>query len=45
MRVQWKAHHGQRERRKYRRLDFADLATSPLLALRRIKRRSFLRKL
>jgi hypothetical protein len=37
--------HGQREHRKYQRLDLADLATSPLLVLRRIKRRSFLHKL
>jgi hypothetical protein len=37
--------HGQNERRKYRRLDLADITTSPLLVLRRIKRRSFLRKL
>jgi hypothetical protein len=37
--------HGQHEHRKYRRLDLADLATSPLLVLRRIKRRSFLRNL
>ena len=37
--------HGQNEHRKYRRLDLADLTTSPLLVLRRIKRRSFLRKL
>jgi hypothetical protein len=36
---------GQNENRKYRRLDLADLTTSPLLVLRRIKRRSFLRKL
>jgi hypothetical protein len=36
---------GQPEHRKYRRLDLADFATSPLLVLRRIKRRSFLRKL
>jgi hypothetical protein len=37
--------HGQNEHRKYRHLDLADIATSPLLVLRRIKRRSFLRKL
>jgi hypothetical protein len=37
--------HGQREHRKYRHLDLADITTSPLLVLRRIKRRSFLRKL
>jgi Protein of unknown function (DUF616) len=36
---------GQNENRKYRRLDLAELTTSPLLVLRRIKRRSFLRKL
>jgi hypothetical protein len=36
---------GQNENRKYRRLDLADLTTSPLLVLRRIKRRSFLRNL
>jgi hypothetical protein len=36
---------GQNQRRKYRRLDIADAATSPLQVLRRIKQRSFLRKL
>jgi Protein of unknown function (DUF616) len=36
---------GQNEHRKYRRLDIADAATSPLRVLRRIKQRSFLRKL
>jgi hypothetical protein len=34
-----------RKHRKYRRLDLAEFTTSPLLVLRRIKRRSFLRKL
>jgi hypothetical protein len=37
--------HGQNEHRKYRHLDLADITTSPLLVLRRIKRRSLLRKL
>jgi hypothetical protein len=37
--------YGQNENRKYRRLDLAELTTSPLLVLRRIKRRSFLRNL
>jgi hypothetical protein len=37
--------HGQNEHRKYRRLDLADAVTSPLLVLRRIKRRSFRRNL
>jgi hypothetical protein len=36
---------GLAENRRYRRLDLADAATSPLLVLRRIKQRSFLRKL
>ena len=36
---------GQNEHRKYRHLDIADAATSPLQVLRRIKQRSFLRKL
>jgi hypothetical protein len=37
--------YGQNENRKYRRLDIADVTTSPLQVLRRIKQRSFLRKL
>jgi hypothetical protein len=36
---------GLTENRKYRRLDLVDAATSPLLVLRRIKQRSFLRRL
>jgi hypothetical protein len=36
---------GQSEHRRYRRLDLAEAATAPLLVLRRIKRRSFLRNL
>jgi hypothetical protein len=36
---------GQNENRKYRYLDIADVTTSPLQVLRRIKQRSFLRKL
>lgn len=36
---------GLAENRRYRRLDLADLATSPLSVLRRIKQRSFLRRL
>ncbi len=36
---------GQNENRKYRHLDIADAITSPLQVLRRIKQRSFLRKL
>jgi hypothetical protein len=35
---------GQKENRKYRHLDIADVTTSPLQVLRRIKQRSFLRK-
>ena len=35
---------GQSENRKYRRLDIAEVTTSPLQVLRRIKQRSFLRK-
>jgi hypothetical protein len=35
---------GQNENRKYRHLDIADVTTSPLQVLRRIKQRSFLRK-
>jgi Protein of unknown function (DUF616) len=36
---------GQDEHRKYRRLDLFEAASSPLLVLRRLKRRSFLRDL
>jgi hypothetical protein len=35
---------GLSENRKYRRLDLADVMTSPLQVLRRIRQRTFLRK-
>lgn len=35
---------GQSEKRRYRRLDIADVTTSPRLVLRRIRQQSFLRK-